>query len=329
MSTVPPLRVDILGAGLVGRFLAAQWASCQGLTVRLIGRTWQPAQSITATWPERAQGVHVSLAQHTLDELCQNPPELLVITVKCTAIQSLCQQLADKLDPTVPILWLQNGIQVLETVQQWLPNPALRGIVPFNIAALSDTGLEQVSAGELLLDGHCDLLQWLAAHCQQQQVPCQLVNDIRGVEAGKLLLNLNNALNALADIPLLQQLNDRRWRKLLASAMQEWLEVCNRLHIQPYRFTKISPHWLPWVLRLPNFIYKRIAGRLLKIDPKARLSMWHDLQKGQATEIAWLNGAVVQQAQQLELQAPINQWITDRIITAEKQQQRQGRQANS
>ena len=42
--------------------------------------------------------------------------------------------------------------------------------------------------------------------------------DMPAVQWGKLLLNLNNALNALSGLPLATQLADRRWRLLLAAA---------------------------------------------------------------------------------------------------------------
>jgi 2-dehydropantoate 2-reductase len=42
--------------------------------------------------------------------------------------------------------------------------------------------------------------------------------DIAAVQWGKLLVNLNNALNALADLPLRRQLAQRAWRGLFADA---------------------------------------------------------------------------------------------------------------
>ena len=45
--------------------------------------------------------------------------------------------------------------------------------------------------------------------------------DIAGVQWGKLLVNLNNALNALSDLPLRKQLAQRGWRRLFADQMAE------------------------------------------------------------------------------------------------------------
>lgn len=42
---------------------------------------------------------------------------------------------------------------------------------------------------------------------------------------GKLLLNLNNALNALSGLPIRAMLLDRNWRRLMAQQAQEVLAI--------------------------------------------------------------------------------------------------------
>src|SRR5258708_36821709 len=49
--------------------------------------------------------------------------------------------------------------------------------------------------------------------------------DIAGVQWGKLVVNLNNALNALSDLPLRQQLAQRAGRRLFADQMEERLRA--------------------------------------------------------------------------------------------------------
>jgi len=41
---------------------------------------------------------------------------------------------------------------------------------------------------------------------------------------GKLVVNLNNALNALSDLPLRHQLAQRAWRRLFADQMEKGSE---------------------------------------------------------------------------------------------------------
>jgi hypothetical protein len=39
------------------------------------------------------------------------------------------------------------------------------------------------------------------------------------------------------------------------------------------------------VLRLPNFIFSRVANKMLEVDPNARSSKWWDVSQGKPTQI--------------------------------------------
>jgi len=97
--------------------------------------------------------------------------------------------------------------------------------------------------------------------------------NIDGVQWGKLIVNLNNALNALADLPLRQQLAQRSWRKLFADQMSEGLAAIRAEGITPVSPTPIPAGWMPRLLRLPDMIFEAMLGRTMKIDPEARSSM--------------------------------------------------------
>jgi len=126
------------------------------------------------------------------------------------------------------------------------------------------------------------------------------------VQWGKLLLNLNNPVNALSNLPLRQELLDRDCRRVFAALQTEALRVMARAGIAPAQVTAVSPTLLPHVLRLPNWLFTRLAKRMLQIDAKARSSMWDDLEAGRVTEIDALSGAVVRLAAQQGMEAPLN-----------------------
>jgi len=94
---------------------------------------------------------------------------------------------------------------------------------------------------------------------------------------GKLLLNLNNALNAVTDLPIKQQLSHYKNRRILAKAMKEWLAVCEAADIQFHQYTKVKPSWLPTILLLPNVLFTFLANQMFYIDPKALSSMWEGI----------------------------------------------------
>jgi 2-dehydropantoate 2-reductase len=55
----------------------------------------------------------------------------------------------------------------------------------------------------------------------------------------------------------------------------------------------IPPRFVPAMLRLPTPLFRLAAARVLRIDPKARSSMWEDLTRRKPTEIDYLQGEVV------------------------------------
>ena len=139
--------------------------------------------------------------------------------------------------------------------------------------------------------------------------------DMPSVQWGKLLLNLNNALNALSGQPLIVQLSDRRWRRLLAAQMREALAVLQAANIRPARMEGVAPAMIPRILRLPDWLFRRIARRMLAIDPQARSSMWEDLDRRRTTEIDYLQGAILGLAAQKGVAAP----TTERVVRLVKQ----------
>jgi len=123
---------------------------------------------------------------------------------------------------------------------------------------------------------------------------------------GQALLNLNNALNALADLPLRKQLAQRAWRNLFADQVAEGLAAIKADGIKPVRPTPIPMSWLPALLRLPDPIFEALLGRTMKIDPEARSSMWEDLQRGRHTEIDYLQGVITEIADRRGQAAPLS-----------------------
>jgi 2-dehydropantoate 2-reductase len=88
--------------------------------------------------------------------------------------------------------------------------------------------------------------------------------------------------------------------------IDEALQVLAWAEIAPARIATVPPHRLPLVLRLPTPLFRMVAARMLRIDPKARSSMADDLRRGRPTEIDELCGAVVRLAHSLGQTAPLN-----------------------
>ena len=192
------------------------------------------------------------------------------------------------------------------------------GMVPFNVVQSRQDGhsprFHRATSGTMLIAAGVPGLH------EVLDVPGAAVAehaDMTGVLWGKLLLNLNNALNALSDLPLAKELGDRRWRLLLAAQIDEALAVLKAADLRPARIEGVPPRAIPAILRLPNVLFRLVARRMLAIDPQARSSMWEDLRLRRPTEIDHLQGAILMLADKAGVAAPLTERILRLIKGAE------------
>jgi 2-dehydropantoate 2-reductase len=144
-------------------------------------------------------------------------------------------------------------------------------------------------------------------------VPFTLHADLASVQWGKLLLNLNNAVNALSGLPLRAQLLQRDYRRCMAALIDEALVALRAARIAPAKLTPLPPAALPMILRLPTAMFRLLAFRMLRMDTQARTSMANDLANGRTTEIDALCGEVVRLARDHGITAPLNERISDLV----------------
>ena len=188
-------------------------------------------------------------------------------------------------------------------------------MVPYNVAELGPGHFHRGTAGVLAAQDHPALRAWQPLF-DAAGVPLQLHADLLPVQWAKLLLNLNNPVNALSGLPLRAELMERDFRRVLAALQDEALAALQAAGIRPARITPLPPHWLPRVLRLPTPLFQRVARRMLAIDANARSSMADDLALGRRTEIDAFCGEVVRLAQAHGLQAPLNARL-QRLVEAD------------
>ena len=234
-----------------------------------------------------------------------SPPTLVLLCVKSGATEAAAHELAAACTPGTTVISLQNGVDNVAHVQAIAPAlQVLAGMVPYNVV-LRGAHVHRATAGHLQLQRDA-VTERIAPLFNAAGLATTLPPDIRAVQWGKLLLNLNNPVNALSDLPLRQELLDRDCRRVFAALQTEALRVMARAGITPAQVTAVSPTLLPHVLRLPNWLFTRLAKRMLQIDATARSSMWDDLEAGRVTEIDALCGAVVRLAAQQGMAAPLN-----------------------
>jgi 2-dehydropantoate 2-reductase len=208
---------------------------------------------------------------------------------------------------------MQNGVSNAAIARTQAPAlTVLPGMVPFNVVELAPGRYHCAISGILAAQDHAALRAWQPLF-DVAGVPLQLHADLAPLQWGKLLLNLNNPVNALSGLPLRAQLLQRDYRICMAALIAEALAALRSAGIAPAKLTPLPPAALPRALRLPTAIFRLLAFRMLRIDAHARTSMAYDLEQGRATEIDALCGEVVRLARQHGNGAPINERIAELV----------------
>lgn len=242
--------------------------------------------------------------------------DIILVTVKSDDTAGIADLIAQHARKDAVIVSLQNGTGNVPVLREALPDhDVLAGMVPFNVLSMGDGHFHRATSGDILLEK--DDVE-TAKLLSTPELVFRSVDDIEGVQWGKLLLNLNNALNALSGLPLRDQLAQRSWRTLFADQMREALAVIKAEGIAPVSTTPLPASFTPFILKLPDALFTKIAASMVKIDPKARSSMWEDLQRGRRTEIDHLQGLIVTLAERHGLRAPLSERIVARVHEAEQ-----------
>jgi 2-dehydropantoate 2-reductase len=317
-----PLQIAILGAGSIGCYVGGCLASAGG-TVTLIGRerVLKGIRDNGLTVSDyKSRKNHVPSGKLTLsdDASACTGADVILVCVKSAATEEAAVQVQAHVKQDAAIVSFQNGIDNAQRLRATLPGVnVLSGMVPFNVIDRGNGAFHQGSAGDLEVEAGV-LPDGVAALFSACHLPLLRPADMAAVRWGKLLLNLNNPVNALSGIPLREELSQRDFRRCLALAQREALQLMKACNITPAKVTPLPPAWLPTLLNTPDWLFTRAAKRMLAIDPLARSSMWEDLQLGRPTEIDWINGEVLELAKRCGKQAPVNAMLVKLIRDAEK-----------
>jgi 2-dehydropantoate 2-reductase len=311
--------IGVAGAGSIGCFVGGMIAAA-GRRVALLARP-RVIQEIDSHGLRLTsfEGFDRTIAANGL-KLSDDPAVfadvgMVLVTVKSADTAEIADIIAKHAPADAVIVSLQNGVGNLAVLREKLPGRrVLAGMVPFNVIAMGEGRFHRATSGDIVIE------QDAVGTAGQLSVPdlmMRATGNIAGVQWGKLIVNLNNALNALSGLPLRQQLAQRGWRRLLADQMVEGLAAIKAEGITPVSATPIPANWMPHLLRLPDAMFEMMLGRMMKIDPQARSSMWEDLQRGRRSEIDYLQGVITAIADRHGLPAPLSHRIVALIKNAE------------
>jgi 2-dehydropantoate 2-reductase len=314
------MKIVVAGAGSIGCYVGGQLAAA-GRDVAFLARP-RIADELAQhglTVSDRDGGtmrVEAKSLVVAVDPGVLASADVVLVTVKSGATREMAASIREHAPAQAIVVSLQNGIDNATILQQELPGlKVVAGMVPFNVAALGEGRFHRGTDGAIVIDAEAAAL---ASALSTPHMAIATHADMRAVAWGKLLLNLNNALNALAGVPLREEIANRPWRRVLAACIAEALAALAAADIEPAKLGALPPAMLPAVLRLPDALFRLVAAAQLRIDPKARSSMWDDIEQRRTTEIDQLQGAIVALASKHGTAAPMNRAVLDLVKAAEK-----------
>lgn len=316
--------VVIFGAGLIGLYVGGLLSRVADVT--LIGRAARLAELDRGLRLTDVDGLDLTIGTDDLRR--ETSPaalagaELILVTVKSLATKEAAAAIAAHAPAGALIVSLQNGVSNADLLRQaLLGRRVLAGMVPYNVAERGPAHLHRGTGGRIMLQADPALDRWLPlfAAAGIEAIPHV---SIEAVQWGKLLVNLNNAINALSGVSLMEQLRQRDYRRAWALSLEEGLRLVRAAGIEPVDPLPMPLKLMPQILRLPDALYRYVvaagSGGKAKVDPHARSSMADDLARGRPTEIDSLQGEIVRLAGRLGKSAPVNTRLVELVHAAER-----------
>ncbi len=314
------MTVGVFGAGSIGCYVGGRLAGA-GAEVVLVGRETLADEirrhGLRVTdW--QGTDVRVGEVRYETTPQALAGAELVLVTVKSAATAEAAEQLAGVIGPGTTVISFQNGLRNAGTLREGLlpGRTVLTGMVQFNVVRRGEGVFHAGTEGGLEVEDDPALAPYLELF-ERAGLRLERHRDMVPVQWAKLLLNLNNPVNALSGLPLKAELEQRAFRRCAALAQAEAIRLLSAADIKPAKLTPLPPQWIPRLLGAPDVLFTRLAAQMLAIDPLARTSMLDDLEAGRPTEVDHLNGEVVRLAEKLGRTAPVNARLIELVHKAE------------
>jgi 2-dehydropantoate 2-reductase len=324
-SEDPPLHIGIMGAGAIGCFVGGRLASANAARVTFVGRSSLgdliAEHGLTVLAFDGERRVSSSRFQFATDAAALAQCEVVLVCVKSGSTPEAATALAEVLSPGAVVVSLQNGVRNAEVLQAQLPNNrVVAGIVGFNVVLQDRAVFKQSFTGPLVVEAQPDDQQWVAA-LRAAGLEVQTITPIGPEQWTKLIVNLNNAVAALAGASTPELILSPRFRRVMTMLLDEALRVVDAAGIETARFRGVPLRIMSFIFKLPTPIVRLVLSAQLKVDPEARASMYWDLERRRVTEVDFLNGELLELAESSGMDAPYNRRMTELVHEAERARQ--------
>jgi 2-dehydropantoate 2-reductase len=315
------VRIGIIGAGALGGTFAALLARA-GHDVEVTAR----GAGLAAI---RADGIRLSggygdvHARVAAVEALTVRPELVLLCTKAQDAPMALGRHAELIDG-VPVVVVQNGLDGVQTAERFLPHSTCVGVLSIIAANYTEPGRVRVTTTAASYlgrgDGPADDESRRIAAILSEAVPVIAIDNFRGAQWTKLVVNMLNAVPAIVGRSVQEVLHDRRLRRVVAASMRETVRVGMARGIRFGSLQGLSNARLRLFARVPVAVGQVLPWMMgVRMGKVPNLgSTQQSLRRGQPTEVDHLNGAVVREAVLAELDAPVNEALTVLVHEVER-----------
>lgn len=239
--------------------------------------------------------------------------DVLLIFVKSTNTESVANQFKSFAAPHTIVLTLQNGLgnDAILVKHFGIERTAI-GVTSQGATFLGPGKIKHAGKGPThitMADGNKTKLQDLAAALGRAGFETYISDEVTSLVWSKLIINVGiNALTALLNVKNGQLLEYEDIKQVMADLVNEALIVVKKKGIQ--------------------LIYDDPLAQVYEVARKTASnssSMLQDFQKNRPTEIDFINGAVVNEAQKLGISVPVNETVTRIVRTLDVLHAQKGR----
>lgn len=320
------MKITIVGPGAMGCLLAcflskskeeiwlldknperAQKIKEQGLKIEGISGSWQvkanPAPSCAGSFSEVGRGgVNITSQAKEIPQ----PQDLVIIAVKSYDTKNAIKDIKSLLSESSLVLSLQNGLGNIEIISEVVGQERVLGGITNQGATLLGPGwVRHAGKAETVigrLDGRLPVeLRFIRELFNKCGMETRLSKDIKSLLWSKLIINVGiNALTALTHLNNGRLIEFAGTRKILEEAVNEAVRVAKKKRIKLIYDDPLSK---------VEAVCEATAANVS--------SMLQDILRRKPTEIDFINGAIVRQAQALNLPTPVNSVLTNLVKTIE------------
>lgn len=316
------MHVAVIGAGAIGGTIAALLhraghsveVTARGEHLRAIQRS---GIRLSGAWGDHTADV-------TAAATLTRTPDLAVLSTKAMDAAAAASENAATID-AAPLVVVQNGLGGLEAVSAELPRSPIIGALSLIAASLTAPGAITVTTAAGTWLGMAnpdepDAPAHAAAGILAQAIPCEVVGNFAGARWTKLLVNQVNALPAITGLSVQAAIEHPGLRRLMAASMQETARVGLAHGIRFEEVQGITHADAVHLAESPDgeadFVALRLHDYLGDVpNPGSTLQ---SIRRGQATEIDYLNGAVVDAARRVGVATPVNRMLVELVHDVER-----------